>query len=1139
MEAPQADPTQDADREKASFAGRPPLPPAPSRFNRCLRVVLLEYGLPLLLVGAALTTWQWWRARDDLRLGSGVVVVVSDPLTEADAVVVPTDTQLRTTPADVFSSADKNPAVHPSLARIVSEASDTLAAQNELSAAQRVRLGDVVAMQSGPSASLFLYTALFDKRFRIGDPGEPDRSLSGEPLANTWSPISPAWAGEAPPARRLLSVEPIPPNENAREPNAPGDAPAQGPPPEQQQQQQQQQQRQQSQRNPYPPGRFVQPDVVTSAAMSALLQAERRGARVVAFLPQLRPYRTYKQDDASDAEQTADHFRNTIAALGRAMGQAGRHLQSVRRIMVWVPDATNSEVAAETKALVAKQWPSAAAWSWIATPLPWPGGSAFGEKRITDGDARQPAINPAYKVTGRTTVLPTLLYVLVAGAMLFACLWMGPEWQRTVFRPGVILGFLSVAVLLLLQRVLASLWIWAPDSWIANTAGMSFIGTAAGLVMGRSMGELRHFRKRPAPAPPQRDSPLRSVLYSDRPLEDIAQDRLGFAPLVGALHRFLDNPDTKPPVVLAVNGPWGSGKSSLMKMLASELTKTGRFRIVWHNSWQYHEQEQVLAAFLQSIASQLSENWGPSFALRLAWTRFKDYSYWQHLGLVASVVFAVLGAWAARQGLSAEGLNPAVTAAAGAIGLGGLAWIREILLPFNRRFRKLWSVNDQSKRLGFLDEFAREFRLYREAVGSRSKFLIVIDDLDRCAPEHVVDVLKTINLIITNSAGAGRSFFILGYDAKYILRAIKTYYRDKSDPNDARFGPEYLKKMITVSVSVPVAQPDEIQSMVAALDGADAADTAPATTQRPRGIGAQWQALRAQWTTLPARLQKTPKWIPRFALALVTIILVGALVRQTEITQQPIATAAPTQNAPVSAPVDDSEVPTLPFPEVEAPADDALSWWFWLPLGGLALAAAVLLQLTSRPDPAEPAYRREQADSERFRTAIDRCAKLLPSNPRDVVRTVNLMRLEYLLLAAEVDAGTPTSAAQRPRVPPLDEWECVSYTLLQQRHPHLFDPASMKAVLDDLISATAPCDAAVVYDAAAARLEDASPNGSVGSDIATLAEAGGQVGHFTDTAKLRRFLDVNGYVLEVGAQLKRKPSMGFDEDSAPAGSDQR
>jgi hypothetical protein len=847
-------------------------------------------------------------------------------------------------------------------------------------------------------------------------------------------------------------------------------------------------------RDPSSPSSFIQPAVVTSAAMSALIAAERHGVRVLTFKPFGAPDPWHPYDD-----------------IREALRHGAYHLQSVDEVFYG-----GQLLFHGARGVKLYYWdngrPTLPVPGWMVTPLPWPGGDAFGAPRLVHyavtEKAFDPAINPAYLATDRATILPALLYVLVVGAVLFACLCTGPDWQRRVFRLGVILGFVSVVPLVILQDLLASFWIWIPNSWIATTPGLSFVGAAVGLLVGRSVGELRHVNRVPPPALPEWDSPLRSILHSDRPIEDINQDRLGFAPLVSALHRFLDNPDTRPPVVLAVNGPWGSGKSSLMKMLATELDKTGRFRIVWHNSWQYHREEQVLAAFLQSIASQLSERWGPWFALRLAWTRFKEYSYWQHLALLVSLTSALVGLWALQRGLSSDDLHPVATAAAGAAGLGGLAWIREVLLPFRLRFRKLWTVGDQSKRLGFLEEFTREFQLYREAIGSRSKFLIVIDDLDRCPPEHVVDVLKTINLIITGGVGAGRSFFVLGYDANYILRSINAYYRDlagQRDPFDVRFGPQYLKKMVTVSVSVPKALPEDIKGMVAALDREEDEGVGPAAPIPPRD--------------LLARIQNTPKWVPRFALALATTVFMATIVGQTDMPSPAVTEAPARQEAPATPQAAAGEVPSVPFPNVELPSERAISWWFWLPFGALAGAAGVLLQLRARPRSPEPAYRREASDPERFRTAIDRCANLLPNNPRDVVRTVNLMRLIYLLMEGEVNTGTQASGGPGVGSPRLDEWECVSYTLLQQRHPELFDPAPMKVVLENLSRAIEHADPASAYAAVASRLKSESGNGSIASDISALKKAGGEVGHFGDTTKLRRFLDVNGYVLEVGAQL--------------------
>ncbi len=61
---------------------------------------------------------------------------------------------------------------------------------------------------------------------------------------------------------------------------------------------------------------------------------------------------------------------------------------------------------------------------------------------------------------------------------------------------------------------------------------------------------------------------LHRHLLSDAPTQ---VDRLGFAPIVNALHTFLKSRETQLPLVIAVDAPWGRGKSSFMKMLERKL----------------------------------------------------------------------------------------------------------------------------------------------------------------------------------------------------------------------------------------------------------------------------------------------------------------------------------------------------------------------------------------------------------------------------------------------------------------------------------------------------------------------------------------------------------------------------------------
>src|SRR5262249_6694041 len=216
---------------------------------------------------------------------------------------------------------------------------------------------------------------------------------------------------------------------------------------------------------------------------------------------------------------------------------------------------------------------------------------------------------------------------------------------------------------------------------------------------------------------------------------------------------------------------------------------------------------------------------------------------------------------------------------------------------------------------------------------------------------------------------------------------IDLYYREyakSGDVIDRGFAPEYLKKMITVSVSVPPSEPSEIRQLVDAMggDGVAQAPTAPG---------------RSRWQRWAARI---PEWWARFvlaflAVALATVFVGGVLLPRPAglPTRAETTQAASTPTEASSETIDISRL--APFPDRESP------WWSWLPVTLLAGLAGLAAYRLSRRELIEPRYLREPEDSERFQEAIKRCTDLLPVNPRDAIRTVNLMRMEYLVQAAE------------------------------------------------------------------------------------------------------------------------------------------
>jgi len=89
----------------------------------------------------------------------------------------------------------------------------------------------------------------------------------------------------------------------------------------------------------------------------------------------------------------------------------------------------------------------------------------------------------------------------------------------------------------------------------------------------------------------------------ERPIGWDDPDPLRFKPLAMGLSRFLRNINTEPPLTVAISGRWGSGKSSMMNLLAADLERHGG-RPVRFNAWHHREEEHLLAALFENIRVQ-------------------------------------------------------------------------------------------------------------------------------------------------------------------------------------------------------------------------------------------------------------------------------------------------------------------------------------------------------------------------------------------------------------------------------------------------------------------------------------------------------------------------------------------------------
>lgn len=116
-------------------------------------------------------------------------------------------------------------------------------------------------------------------------------------------------------------------------------------------------------------------------------------------------------------------------------------------------------------------------------------------------------------------------------------------------------------------------------------------------------------------------------------------DPLDFNAIAQGLSHFLRNDKTQPPLTIAITDEWGSGKSSLMNLLKADLARRG-FRPVWFNAWHHQQEEQLLAALLESVRLQgVPSIWRPQgWLFRVRLLLLRSWRHWLTFIFVLSVL---------------------------------------------------------------------------------------------------------------------------------------------------------------------------------------------------------------------------------------------------------------------------------------------------------------------------------------------------------------------------------------------------------------------------------------------------------------------------------------------------------------------
>lgn len=291
---------------------------------------------------------------------------------------------------------------------------------------------------------------------------------------------------------------------------------------------------------------------------------------------------------------------------------------------------------------------------------------------------------------------------------------------------------------------------------------------------------------------------------------ETTQDFLNFGGVAKTVAEIIKQADSRP-ISIGVSGAWGVGKSSMIKLIQTELSNTENqthpFIFVEFNAWLYQGYDDARAALIDVVASKLitdaeSRKTGveksKDLLKRVNWLRLAKLT----AGTAASVVaggfpVGVLGTlWSAGKGL----LDGDITE-------DDLTKTESALTDTGTASKDLLHSKDIKSPPKEIEALRKSFE---ELLGEMNVTLVVlIDDLDRCLPETTISTLEAIRLLLFLKHTA----FVIAADDQMIKHAVKRHFQGVDDTLVIN----YFDKLIQVPIRVPPLGTQEVRAYMMLL----------------------------------------------------------------------------------------------------------------------------------------------------------------------------------------------------------------------------------------------------------------------------------------------------------------------------------
>lgn len=290
---------------------------------------------------------------------------------------------------------------------------------------------------------------------------------------------------------------------------------------------------------------------------------------------------------------------------------------------------------------------------------------------------------------------------------------------------------------------------------------------------------------------------------------ETTQDFLNFTVIAKTVAELILDSGERP-ISIGVSGNWGSGKSSMVKMIGEALKlkdidksdKEKNYIFLEFNAWLYQGYDDARAALLQAVSDKLLEESKkrstPTKDLTKKVNGFISRINWLQVAKTAVPLLMSL----VPGGVAVGGIASLVSVFANLVqnkDTGGRPENSEAVIAalndLAPEMKGLLKENTSKSTPQKIDSIRAEFAEILKELNIT--LVILVDDLDRCLPTTAISTLEAMRLLLF----VERTAFIIAADEQMIRNSVKAHFADVELSEG--LVTSYFDKLIQIPLSVP------------------------------------------------------------------------------------------------------------------------------------------------------------------------------------------------------------------------------------------------------------------------------------------------------------------------------------------------